>query len=79
MRSGRHFAQFAMVQGDWMGMMFGVVRPGWDVEGGENAFNVATASINTIQPTGNATPTATPTGRGCRARSRATTSACSST
>ena len=77
MRSGRHFAQFAMVQGDWMGMMFGVVRPGWDVEGGENAFNVATAS--TIQPTGNATPTATPTGRGCRARSRATTSACSST
>jgi len=38
MRSGRHFAQFTVVSGD--DMMFGVVRPGWDVEGGVNALDV---------------------------------------
>ena len=38
MRSGRHFAQFTVVQGDHT--MFGVIRPGWDVEGGVNAFGV---------------------------------------
>jgi hypothetical protein len=36
MRSGRHFAQFTVVEGDFM--MLGVIRPGWDVEEGENAF-----------------------------------------
>jgi hypothetical protein len=36
MRSGRHFVQFTVVEGDWM--YLGVVRPGWDVEGdGEEA------------------------------------------
>ena len=37
MRSGRHFAQFTVVAG---GLMFGVVRPGWDVEGGLEAEEV---------------------------------------
>ena len=39
MRSGRHFVQFtAAVDG---GCPFlGVIRPGWDVEGGENAYAV---------------------------------------
>ena len=32
MRSGRHFAQFTVLNGD--DMFFGVIRPGWDVEGG---------------------------------------------
>ena len=34
MRSGRHFAQFTMVYG---ACGLGVVRPGWDVEGGADA------------------------------------------
>ena len=34
-RSGRHFVQFTVLEGDYM--MFGVVRPGWDAEGGANA------------------------------------------
>lgn len=38
MRSGRHCVQFTTVEGF---PFFGVIRPGWDVEGGENAFNVA--------------------------------------
>ena len=38
MRSGRHFAQFTVVRGQIL--MFGVIRPGWDVEGGENAEDV---------------------------------------
>ena len=38
MRSGRHFAQFTVVVGN--NMMFGVIRPGWDVEGGADAYNV---------------------------------------
>ena len=37
MRSGRHFAQFAVVGG---GLLFGVIRPGYDVEGGEEADDV---------------------------------------
>ncbi len=37
MRSGRHFAQFTVVEGH---PMFGVIRPGWDVEGGEEAEDV---------------------------------------
>ena len=36
MRSGRHFAQFTLVNGD--NMFFGVTRPGWDVEGGATAW-----------------------------------------
>ena len=39
MRSGRHFAQFTMVEGD-SNAFFGVIRPGWDVEGGTNAMLV---------------------------------------
>ena len=38
MRSGRHFAQFTVVNGTWM--MFGVIRAGWNVEGGVAAFDV---------------------------------------
>jgi len=30
MRSGRHYAQFTVVEGD--DMLFGVIRPHWDVE-----------------------------------------------
>ena len=36
MRSGRHFAQFT-VECDDSSMFFGVIRPGWDVEGGADA------------------------------------------
>ena len=39
MRSGRHFAQFMVMEGG-SNMFLGVIRPGWDVEGGESAFNV---------------------------------------
>ena len=39
MRSGRHFAQFAGRQGVGA-TMFGVIRPGWDVEGGTSAEDV---------------------------------------
>ena len=35
MRSGRHFVRFTVIQGD--NMSFGVIRPGWDVEGGTQA------------------------------------------
>ena len=38
MRSGRHFIQFTVIVGD--DMLFGVIRPGWDVEGGEAAYEV---------------------------------------
>ena len=38
MRSGRHYAQFTVVWGT--NTMFGVIRPGWDVEGGADAFRV---------------------------------------
>ena len=38
MRSGRHCVQFTVVLD--MYMYFGVVRPGWDVEGAANANNV---------------------------------------
>jgi hypothetical protein len=37
MRLGRHFAQFTVVEGL---MHFGVIRPGWDVEGVAGAENV---------------------------------------
>jgi len=36
-RAGRHYAQFTAVSGS---MMFGVTRPGWDVEGGQYADTV---------------------------------------
>ena len=36
MRSGRHFARFTVVEGD--DMLFGVIWPGWDVEGGAEAY-----------------------------------------
>ena len=35
MQSGRHFAQFTVVQGGEM--MFGLILPGWDVLGGDAA------------------------------------------
>jgi hypothetical protein len=38
MRAGRHYAQFTVVSGS---MFFGVIRPGWDVEGGRGAPDVA--------------------------------------
>ncbi len=38
MRSGRHFAQFTVLAGK--NIFFGVIRPGWDVEGGVSAHNV---------------------------------------
>jgi hypothetical protein len=38
MRAGRHYAQFTVLSG--CEKLFGVIRPGWDVEGGENAFTV---------------------------------------
>ena len=46
MRAGRHYAQFTVMSvGDMcpshvLRMSFGVIRPGWDVEGGENAHRV---------------------------------------
>ena len=38
MRSGCHFAQFTVVVGEHL--IFGVIRPGWDVQGGDPAYNV---------------------------------------
>jgi hypothetical protein len=38
MRAGRHYAQFTAVRG--MYTFFGVIRPGWEVEGGKQAHNV---------------------------------------
>jgi hypothetical protein len=38
MRAGRHYAQFTVVSGSMF--YFGVIRPGWDVEGGEYAHDV---------------------------------------
>jgi hypothetical protein len=38
MRAGRHYAQFTVVSGE--AMMIGVIRPGWDVVGGQDAFIV---------------------------------------
>ena len=35
-RSGRHYAQITVVNGD--DMLFGVIRPEWDVEGGEYMY-----------------------------------------
>jgi hypothetical protein len=39
MRAGRHYAQFTRVSGEW-GVMIGAIRPGWDMEGGKNAYGV---------------------------------------
>eukprot|EP01046_Picozoa_sp_COSAG06_P023378 COSAG06_NODE_1852_length_8164_cov_4.582275_6_plen_289_part_00 len=38
MRAGRHYVQFTLVSGKFL--FFGVIRPGWDVEGGDHAQNV---------------------------------------
>jgi hypothetical protein len=38
MRAGRHYVQFTMASGG--DMFFGVIRPGWDVEGGQGAQHV---------------------------------------
>jgi hypothetical protein len=38
LRAGCHYAQFTVVSG--VDMLFGVIRPGWDVEGGMDAFLV---------------------------------------
>ena len=38
MRAGCHYAQFTVVRGIYA--MFGVIRPGWDVEGGQDADTV---------------------------------------
>ncbi len=37
MQRGQHFAEFTIVEG--RDLYFGVIRPGWDVEGGKNAQN----------------------------------------
>ena len=37
-RSGRHFVRITVLAGE--GMFYGVIRPGWDVEGGANAYDV---------------------------------------
>ena len=78
MRSGRHFAQLMVaVPGN---QLYGVIRPGWDVEGGANAF---TEDSHCFYNTGTGLRAACPastTGRGCRTRrSRVTASACCST
>ena len=39
MRAGRHYAEITVMSGSFM--FFGVVRPGWGLEGGENAHLVA--------------------------------------
>eukprot|EP01046_Picozoa_sp_COSAG06_P044928 COSAG06_NODE_6132_length_3093_cov_12.694389_2_plen_283_part_00 len=38
MRAGRHYVQFTVVSG--YSIYFGVIRPSWDVEGGEYVHNV---------------------------------------
>ena len=78
MRSGRHFAQFTVMEGDMMNL--GVIRPDWDVEGavGALARTVWVATASTARTSGAATPAAA-TGRAGRARaSRANVSACCS-
>ena len=40
MRAGCHYAQFTMVSSRADSMFFGVIRPGWDVEGGQDAYTV---------------------------------------
>ena len=37
MRAGCHYAQFTVVSSQAGSMFFGVIRPGWDVEGGQYA------------------------------------------
>ena len=41
MRSGRRFAQFTVMEGN--DKLFGVIRPGWDVVGGQRAHRVGAA------------------------------------
>jgi hypothetical protein len=41
MRVGRHYAQFTVLHGL---LMFGVIRPGWNVQGGENTLLVNCSS-----------------------------------
>ena len=73
MRSGRHFAQFTLMEG--YNVLLGVIRPGWDVEGGQMRRST-TATASTSRPMGEAAPAVT-IGRGCSPRkSRATASAC---
>ena len=38
MRSGRHYAHFTVIVAEYVG--FGMIRPDWDVEGGESAEGV---------------------------------------
>ena len=67
MRSGRHFAQFTVVRG-CRSNFFGVIRPGWDVEGGVNALGDGTlATASTARPAGVNTLDAT-AGKVCSAR-----------
>jgi hypothetical protein len=47
MRAGRHYAQFTVVakgDDDHDSIFFGVIRPGWDVEGGKDATAVKDAN-----------------------------------
>ena len=47
MRYGRHFVQFTVMDGD--AMVLGVIRPGWNVEGGLSAYKTwRTATASTI-------------------------------
>ena len=59
MRSGLHFAQFTVGQGNVM--LFGVVPPDWNVEGGRTR-TLWTATASNPRATGGACP-ATPNGR----------------
>ena len=52
MRSGRHFVQFTVVEGD---MSFGMIRPGWDVEGGTAAHRVDGHCAVAVHPEGSGT------------------------
>ena len=77
MRSGRHFVQFTVVAGD--DVLFGVIRPGWDVEGG--SWTRVCGRPLLLRHVRRAPLARLPTtGRGCSTRgSRATASACCST
>ena len=61
MRSGRHSAQFTVVRG--ITVLFGVVRPGCNVEGGASAYNVDGHYFYCTHSTGAVNP-ATAAGRG---------------
>ena len=78
MRSGCHFAQFTVLSGI---ASFGVIRPGWDVEGGANAFlgDGHYCFYGTADGLHGCTTSAAATGRGCRTRRRAIALVCCST